>query len=318
MRYLITGGAGFIGSNLAAELVSRGEKVRIIDNFSSGRRENLEKIKNDIELVEGSITDRGLVDDIMSGVDYVLHHAAIPSVVESVEDPVGSTDVNVGGTINILDAARRNEVRRVVFASSAAVYGDLPDLPKSEKSELKPLSPYAAAKLTGEYYCKVYSELYGLETVCLRYFNVFGPNQDPQSEYAAVIPKFINALLCGEKPRIYGDGLQTRDFVSVRNIVNANLAALKSTKAVGESINVACGVQNSLLDLLDVLKGLIHADVEHVFEDEKPGDIKHSVAAIDKARDLLGYELQETFEEGLDQTIDYFRRYAGGGIQARK
>ncbi len=318
MRYLITGGAGFIGSNLAAELVSRGERVRIIDNFSSGRHENLEKIKNDIELVEGSITNRALVDETVSGVDYVLHHAAIPSVVESVEDPVGSTDVNVGGTINVLDAARRNGVKRLVFASSAAVYGDLPDLPKSEESELKPLSPYAAAKLTGEYYCRVFCELYGLETVCLRYFNVFGPNQDPQSEYAAVIPKFINSLLCGEKPRIFGDGLQTRDFVSVRNVVNANLAALKSPKAVGESINVACGMQNSLLDLLDVLRDLIHSDVEHVFEDEKPGDIKHSVAAIDKARDLLGYELEQTFEEGLDQTIDYFRRYAGDGIQARQ
>jgi len=318
MRYLITGGAGFIGSNIAATLVSKGEDVRIIDDFSSGRRENLDNIKNDIELIEGSITDRRMVDDVMSGVDVVLHHAAIPSVVVSVEDPVGSTDVNIGGTVNILDAARNNNVKRFVFASSAAVYGDLPDLPKSEKSELKPLSPYAAAKLTGEYYCKIYYELYDLETVCLRYFNVFGPNQDPKSEYAAVIPNFINALLTGNNPRIYGDGLQTRDFVSVRNVVNANLAAVQSKDAVGESINVACGEKHTLLDLLNVLKDLIDSDVDHIFEAEKPGDIKHSLAAIDKARKLLGYSLEQSFEDGLRETTEYFRRYAGGGIRAGK
>ncbi|MFH1892118.1 MAG: SDR family oxidoreductase [Candidatus Zixiibacteriota bacterium] len=307
MHYLITGGAGFVGSNIATRLVSMGEKVTVLDNFSSGRISNLEAVRKDIRLIEGDIRDFETVAKAMKNVDYVLHQAAIASVELSVKDPVGSTEVNIGGTLNVLEASKRAGIERLVFASSAAVYGDLPDLPKSECSLLKVLSPYAAAKLAGEHYCRIYSELFGLETVCLRYFNIFGPYQDPNSDYSAVIPKFIECLLSGNQLRMFGDGEQSRDFLYIDNVVSANLLATKSNDAVGESINIAAGKRFNLLELLDILKNITTVDAEPLFEAEKPGDIKHSVADISKAKKLLRFDVDVDFREGLARTVEHFR-----------
>jgi len=307
MHYLITGGAGFIGSNIATRLVSMGEKVTVLDNFSSGRISNLEAVRKDIRLIEGDIRDFETVTKAVKNVDYVLHQAAIASVELSIKDPVGSTEVNIGGTLNVLEASKRAGVKRLVFASSAAVYGDLPDLPKSECSPLKVLSPYAAAKLAGEHYCRIYSELFSLETVCLRYFNIFGPYQDPNSDYSAVIPKFIECLLSGNQLRIFGDGEQSRDFVFIDNVVSANLLATKSSDAVGESINIAAGKRFNLLELLDILKDITAVEAEPLFESEKPGDIKHSVADISKAKKLLRFDVEVDFREGLARTVEHFR-----------
>ena len=310
MHYLVTGGAGFIGSNITAELLRRGETITVLDDFSTGRKENIAAFRDRIELIEGSITDFDTVTKAVSGVDYVIHHAAVPSVVVSIEDPVGSSEVNIGGTLRLLEASKRAGVKRFVFASSAAVYGDLPSLPKTEESELQTLSPYAAAKLTGEYFCKIYYRLFGLQTVSLRYFNVFGPNQDPKSEYAAVIPRFINALLAGTKPVIFGDGMQSRDFIYVDDVVAANLLAIESNDAVGETINVAGGRRFSLLDLLGILKEVIGVEIKPIFEKEKQGDIKHSVADVSKAAKLLRYKLRVDFREGLSRTVEYFKTVA--------
>ncbi|MBU1318445.1 MAG: SDR family oxidoreductase [candidate division Zixibacteria bacterium] len=307
MHYLITGGAGFVGSNIATRLVSMGETVTVLDNFSSGKISNLEAVRKDIRLIEGDIRDFETVAKAMKNVDYVLHQAAIASVELSVKDPVGSTEVNIGGTLNVLEASKRAGIERLVFASSAAVYGDLPDLPKSECSLLKVLSPYAAAKLAGEHYCRIYSELFGLETVCLRYFNIFGPYQDPNSDYSAVIPKFIECLLSGNQLRIFGDGEQSRDFLYIDNVVSANLLATKSNDAVGESINIAAGKRFNLLELLDILKDITAVDAEPLFEAEKPGDIKHSVADISKAKKLLRFDVDVDFREGLARTVEHFR-----------
>ena len=307
MHYLVTGGAGFIGSNIVAELVRRGQSVRVLDDFSSGRPENIVDIKDKIEVVRGDIRDREAVRNCVKDVDYVIHQAAIPSVEVSVRRPVESSEVNINGTIHLLEESKRAGVKRFVFASSAAVYGDLPDLPKSEDSRKKTLSPYAAAKLVGEYYCKMYYELYGLQTVCLRYFNVFGPNQDPASEYAAVIPKFIQALLSDSTPKIFGDGLQSRDFIYISDVVSANLKAIEARDVAGESFNIAGGKQINLLDLLNSLKDILKKEVKPVFEDEKPGDIRHSVADVSKAREHLGHKADVGLSEGLSLTVDYFR-----------
>ncbi len=307
MKYLVTGGAGFIGSNIAAELVKRGETVCILDNFFSGRKENISQIKNDIELINGDIRDSDAVSRSMSGVDIVIHQAAIPSVELSVADPVGSSEVNIFGTIGLLEAARAAKVKRFVFASSSAVYGDLPDLPKTEQSKTKTLSPYAASKLVGEYFCRIYYELYGLETVALRYFNVFGPNQSPASDYAAVIPKFVNALLASKQPIIFGDGLQSRDFVYVDNVVSANLLASEAPGVAGKMYNIAGGVRFTLLDLLEALRELLSVDIEPIFKPEKQGDIKHSGADTSLAEKELGFRIDVDFREGLNRTIEYFR-----------
>lgn len=307
MKYLVTGGAGFIGSNIVAELVSRGETVRILDDFSTGRMENISRIKGKIELIKGDIRDFDAVARSMSGVDVVFHQAAIPSVELSIADPVGSSEVNISGTINLLEAARVAGIKRFVFASSSAVYGDLADLPKTEQSELKSLSPYAAAKLVGEDYCRIYYELYGLETVVLRYFNVFGSNQNPASDYAAVIPKFVNVLLTAGQPVIFGDGQQSRDFVYVDNVISANLLASEAPDVAGKVYNVAGGVRFTLFDLLEVLKELLGVDVEPAFKPEKQGDIRHSGADISLAEKELGFEITVDFREGLRRTIEYFR-----------
>ena len=317
MRYLITGGAGFIGSNIVIELVRRGEDVTVLDIFSTGREENIASVRDEISVIRGDIRDYETVTKAVKGMDHVVHHAAIASVESSIEDPVGSSEVNIGGTLNLLEACKREGVKRFVLASSAAVYGNLQSLPKTEDSELQTLSPYAASKLTSEHYCRIYHDLFGLETVALRYFNVFGRNQDPASEYAAVIPKFINALLLGKRPVIYGDGLQTRDFVFVDNVVSANLLAVQSKDAAGKVINIASGRKQTLLDLLAALQELVGVDVEPLFEKEKPGDIRHSVADISKAAKLLGYDIVTDFKEGLRHTIEYFKTMIPRQARAR-
>ncbi len=311
--YLITGGAGFIGSHLAETLVQAGHNVRVVDNFATGKRENIAPLLDRLTLYEVDITDRAALDEPMAGVDYVLHQAAIPSVPRSVDDPLGTNNANVTGTLNVLDAARRAGVKRVIYAASSSAYGEIEGEYKSEDMKPQPLSPYAVAKLTGEYYCQAFYRVYGLETVALRYFNVFGPRQDPTSQYAAVIPIFIRALLEGRPPTVHGDGLQSRDFTYVENVVYGNLLACKAPReAAGEVINLACGDRTTLLDLLAQLNALLGTDIAPVHVAPRPGDIRHSRAAIDKAGRLLGYEPQVSFREGLIRTVEWFRAHNGG------
>jgi UDP-glucose 4-epimerase len=305
--YLVTGGGGFIGSNLAAALLDRGHTVRVIDNFATGREQNLAAIRDRLTLVRGDIRDPDAVAQAITGADYVLHQAALPSVPRSIEKPVETNDVNVNGTLVVLEAARRAGVKRVVFAASSSAYGETPTLPKIETMAPDPLSPYAASKLAGEAYLKVYHQCYGLETVSLRYFNVFGPNQDPQSQYAAVIPRFVTAALEGRQPTIYGDGLQSRDFCHIENAIEANLLACTAPGAAGKVYNVACGVRTTLLDVLDKLSAIVGRRVEAKHEPERAGDIKHSLADIDRARSILGYTAPVSFEEGLARTVDWYR-----------
>ncbi len=306
-RYLVTGGAGFIGSNIAHELVRRGETVRIIDNLATGRRKNLDGLLGKAEFIEGDICDPETIRRAVSGVDYVLHQAAIPSVARSVEDPLTTNRANVTGTLSVLIASRDAKVKRVVFASSSSVYGDSPTLPKMEDMPPSPLSPYAASKLIGEYYCKIFQSLYGLETICLRYFNVFGPRQDPTSQYAAVIPIFITAVASGRRPVVYGDGLQSRDFTFVENVVEVNLLACSAPKeATGQIYNVACGERFSLLDLLDEMGRVLSKKADPIFEAARPGDVKHSLADISRAKKFLRFEPKVSFTEGLRRTVAWF------------
>jgi nucleoside-diphosphate-sugar epimerase len=311
--YLVTGAAGFIGSNIVEELVARGEKVRALDDFSTGRRENLAPFLDRIELLEGSLNDAELLARAVGGVDYVLHQAALPSVPRSVSDPLASHDANATGTLKLLIAARDEGVKRLVFASSSSVYGDSPELPKHEAMPTRPRSPYAVNKLAGEEYCKVFASVYGLPAVALRYFNVFGPRQDPKSQYAAVIPAFITAALEGRRPVVHGDGLQTRDFTYVQNVVSANLLACEAPEAVGEALNIACGERVSLLDLLAQIGRITGRTIEVQFDPERPGDVKHSLADIGKAERLLGYHPVVPFEHGLERTVEYFR----SGLEGR-
>ena len=309
--YLVTGGAGFVGSHIVDELARRGETVRVFDNFSTGRRENLQEATRNhhsAEVIEADLRDRGALERAMDGVDYVLHQAALPSVQRSVIDPQTTNEVNVTGTLNVLMAARTANAKRVVFASSSSVYGNSPTLPKHEDMPTHPLSPYAASKLAGETYCLAFHEVYGLPTVCLRYFNVFGPKQDPTSEYSAVIPKFIMAMLQRKSPTVYGDGLQSRDFTYVANVVQANLLACETDGAVGQVMNVACGERYTLLDLHRDLAELIQVDLPPVFASPRPGDVKHSLAAIGRAEQLLDYRPQVGWTEGLRRTIEWYTR----------
>jgi nucleoside-diphosphate-sugar epimerase len=307
-RYLITGGAGFIGSNLARRLIDLGEEVVIIDDFSTGKRENLEDIADSVKVVEGDICDIATVREATEGADYVLHHAAVVSVPRSIEDPLRSNAVNIDGTLNCLEAAREAGVKRFVYAASSSAYGDSAELPKREDTVPNPLSPYGVAKLVGEMYCKVYYDIYGLETVSLRYFNIFGPYQDPHSQYAAVIPIFITKLLQGERPVIYGDGEQSRDFTFIENAVEANLGAVRSGKAPGHVVNVACGSRFTLNSMLEKLRDLTGSTIDAIYADPRPGDIKHSQGDITVAADLLGYDPKISFEEGLRQTVEWFRQ----------
>lgn len=302
--YLVTGGAGFIGSHLVDELVGRREQVRVLDNFSTGKRENLEQLVGDIELVEGDIRSYHIVREVVKDVDYVLHHAALPSVPRSVNDPITTNEVNVGGTLNILDAAKDAGVERVIYASSSSVYGANTELPKREDMVPQPISPYAVAKLTGEKYCHVFSRTYGLETVSLRYFNVFGPRQDPKSEYSAVIPRFISSMIDGHELTIHGDGTQSRDFTHVDNIVSANLLAVHAgTGARGEVYNLACGQSTSLNEMVELIAGLIGVSAKVKYGRPRPGDVPHSLASIEKAKTEMRYVPLVSAREGLEKIV---------------
>jgi nucleoside-diphosphate-sugar epimerase len=300
-KYLVTGGAGFIGSNIVKELLSRGQLVRVLDNYSTGKRENLFPFKDDpnLEIIEGDLRSFHIVKDAVKGVDYVLHQGALPSVPRSVKDPITSNDVNINGTLNILEASKEFGVKRVVFASSSSVYGNSEVMPKVETMPVSPMSPYAVTKYAAERYCQVFYQLYGLETVCLRYFNVFGPNQDPTSQYSAVIPKFIKLIREGKRPVIYGDGTQSRDFTFVSNNVEANILACTTGNVAGEVFNIACGERYSLIDLVDNINLLLGTNVHPIFEDTRPGDVKHSLAGIEKAKTMLKFTVRTHFLDGL-------------------
>ena len=303
--YLVTGGAGFIGSNLVHTLHARGDSVRVLDNLTTGLPQNLADIRSDIDLVEGDFRDRATVDAAMKGVKRVIHIGALPSVSRSVEDPGESNAVNITGTLNLLESARDAGVERFVFSSSSSVYGNTPTLPKEESMTPSPLSPYALQKLAGEHYCRIFHELYGLNTYALRYFNVFGPRQNPASQYAAVLPLFIGAGLRGEAPVIHGDGGQTRDFTYVEDVVRANLCCCEASEdAAGGAYNVAWGNRLSVLDLATlILKQLGRSDIEPVHVESRAGDVRDSQADNTRARTLLGWDPQVTFEEGLAQLL---------------
>jgi nucleoside-diphosphate-sugar epimerase len=314
MRVLITGGSGFIGSHLVEGLLQRGAVVRVVDNFATGHRANLAQVLERITgpenftFVEGDITDRATVQEAVRGADFILHQAALPSVQRSVEDPLTSNWVNVEGTLNVLVAARDAGVKRVVYASSSSVYGDSPRLPKVEHMATNPLSPYAVSKLAAEDYCRAFTRVYGLETVSLRYFNVFGPRQDPKSLYAAVLPCFIEALLDHKRPIIYGDGTQSRDFTYIENVVQANLLALDAVGVAGEAFNIACGESVNLQSVLQSLAEFVDQAVHPEYRAPRAGDVKHSLADISKAERMLGYRPVIPFREGLRQTFEYFRQ----------
>jgi nucleoside-diphosphate-sugar epimerase len=310
--FLVTGGAGFIGSNLTEALLAAGHKVRILDNFLTGKRENIagfaEKFGGAYELFEGDLRDLVATRKACEGVEVVLHQGALPSVPRSVANPSLSDAINVGGTVSILVAARDAGVRRVVFAASSSAYGDTVELPKRETMTPNPKSPYAAQKLVGEHYMRIFFEVYGLETVSLRYFNVFGPKQDPASMYAAVIPRFITSVRSGKAPTVYGDGLQTRDFTYIDNVVQANLAASRAPRqACGKAFNIACGERISLIDILEIIYGLAGRRVAPNFEPSRPGDVRDSLADISQAKELLGYDPKVAFPVGLSRTFDFFR-----------
>jgi nucleoside-diphosphate-sugar epimerase len=306
--YLVTGGAGFIGSHIVEELIRRGERVRVLDNFSTGRRENLAPLLEHVDLIEGDLCDLATVRRAVEGVDCVLHQAALASVQRSVDDPLAAHTANATGTLHLLMAARDAGVKRVVYASSSSVYGDSPVLPKQEDHLPRPKSPYAVSKLAGEYYCQTFAGLYELETVSLRYFNVFGPRQDPTSQYAAVIPLFITAMLRGAAPTVYGDGGQSRDFTYVSNVVRANLLAATAPGVAGRVFNVACGQRCTLLDLIAALDEALGTHVAPVHAAPRPGDVRHSLADVTAAQEALGYRTEVDLHEGLRRTVAWYRQ----------
>ena len=310
--YIVTGGAGFIGSHLAERLLKDGHRVRVIDDFSTGKPKNLEGLPGDLEVYDVSITDRDALVRPFAGADYVFHQAALPSVPRSIIDPISTHEVNVTGTLNVLIAARDAGVRRVVYAASSSAYGDVDGDFKDESMPPRPLSPYGAAKLAAEYYCQAFTAVYGLETVALRYFNVFGPRQDETSQYSAVIPLFMASMLRGQSPTIYGDGTQSRDFTYIDNVVHGNLLALRAPKAPGRVMNVATGGRINLLDLVAQLNRLLGTSIEPILGPERTGDIKHSRASIDLAGELLGYEPVVDFDEGLARTLEWYRTQVMG------
>ncbi len=303
---LVTGGGGFIGSALVKRLLRDGQSVRVLDNFATGRRANLEEVLGEIELIEGDLQSYERVHNAVRGCDYAFHLGALPSVPRSIQDPLTSNATNVVGTLNVLLAARDEGVRRVVYASSSSLYGASTELPKREDMPALPIAPYAVSKLAAEGYCRAFHQVYGLETVALRYFNVFGPGQDPQSQYAAVIPNFITAALDGGRPIVHGDGEQSRDFTFVDNAVDANILAAGAVGAAGEALNIACGERTSLNDIIGRLSELSGREIESVNTDPRPGDVRHSLADISKAREVLGYAPAIDFEEGLRRTYAEF------------
>jgi UDP-glucose 4-epimerase len=309
--FLVTGGAGFIGSHIVEALVRRGDRVRVLDNLCTGFKKNFANVASQVEFIECDLCDRSRVAYAVHGVDCIFHQAALASVPRSVEAPLDTNHACVTGTLTLLDQARRAGVRRVVYAGSSSCYGDQPSSSKRESDLPSTLSPYAAAKLAGEHYCQAFYHTYGLETVCLRYFNVFGPRQDPDSPYSAVIPIFITRMLEGRSPIIYGDGLQSRDFTYVDNVVHGNLLAADAPDVGGRSINLANGQSTTLLDLLAALKEFLAVEIEPVHEASRAGDVRESMADITLARKLLGYEPQVTFKEGLRRSIGYYRQSIG-------
>ena len=306
---VVTGGAGFIGSHIAAHLIESGAKVRIIDNLSTGYEKNVEAVGGDVDFVRADVGDEQALDKALQGVELIFHEAAIPSVPRSVERPAETHQASVDATFKLLLAARAHNVRRVIYAASSSAYGDQPELPKREDMRPAPLSPYAAAKLVGEYYCQVFTRVYGLETVSLRYFNVFGPRQDPTSQYSGVISRFMSALLNDEQPVIYGDGQQSRDFTYISNVVNANLRAAESSSAVGEVINIANGHRTTLNELLEAMKAVTgKSNVTARYEAQRTGDVRDSLADLTQARALLGYEPTVSLEDGLRLTFDWWQQ----------
>ncbi|MEM6329806.1 MAG: NAD-dependent epimerase/dehydratase family protein [Planctomycetota bacterium] len=310
---LVTGGAGFIGSHIATALVERGDRVRVLDDLSSGFRQNLAHLGGRVELIEGSVVDGAAVDAAVRGVEVVFHQAAIASVPASLRDTMGSHAACMTGTVQVLDSARRAGARRVVMAASAAAYGEQPSAAKREADPPQPLSPYAASKVASELYCQAFTRAFDIEAVALRYFNVYGPRQDPASEYSAVIPIFVTKMIAGQRPTVFGDGLQSRDFVFVEDVVRANLLAAEAPAAAGQVINVASGRHTTLLDLIAAINGALGAAVEPLFDPPRAGDIRESLADITKARTLLGYEPQTDLAEGLRRSIAYYTAVAGGG-----
>jgi nucleoside-diphosphate-sugar epimerase len=302
VRVLVTGGAGFIGSNLVDELLVSGHDVRVLDNFSTGHRHNLAEV----ELIEGDLRSYERVHHAVRSCEVVFHQGALPSVPRSVQDPLTTNEINIGGTLNVLLTARDQGVRRVVFASSSSIYGDAPGFPRSEGQALAPLAPYAVSKLAAEQYCRIFTTVYGLETVSLRYFNVFGRHQDPTSQYSAVIPRFIATMRDGRAPTIYGSGEQSRDFTHVDDVVAANVVAMDAPGAVGRVFNIACGTHHSLKELVMTLNRLLDSDVEPVHAPRRPGDVEHSWADIGLAREVLGYAPEVDLEQGLRRTLSSY------------
>jgi len=312
-KYLVTGGAGFIGSHLVRRLVAEGKTVRVVDNLSTGQVSRLADLMPAIEFVEGDLAEERVSQDAVKAIDYVLHQAAVPSVQRSVQDPVGTNRANINATLNLLESCRKAPVRRLVYAASSSAYGDTEVLPKKEDMAANPLSPYALQKLAGEQYCKLYHRLYGLETVSLRYFNVFGPDQDPDSEYSAVIPRFTTKLLAAEPLTVYGDGEQSRDFTYIENVVEANLLALRAKEAPGTVCNIGCGEKITLNQLIQILEKITDAKARVSYAAAKPGDVRHSLADIRRAEAVLHYQPKITVEEGLRRTVAAYR----SGIAAR-
>jgi len=305
-KILVTGGAGFIGSNLVKKLLEKKAMVRVLDNFITGKRKNIEPFKKNknFYFIEGDLREYSLVFKAIEGIDFVFHQGALPSVPRSLNDPITTNEINVLGTLNVLESAKKSGVKRIIYASSSSIYGENKTLPKKENMPVNPLSPYALSKYAGERYCQMYYKIYGLETVCLRYFNVFGPNQDPDSQYAAVIPKFINLMKKNISPVIYGDGSQSRDFTYVDNVVEANISACRATgNTAGEVFNIACGKQFTLLELVDIINEILGKNIKPKFTQPRPGDVKHSFASIEKAKIELGYKPMVGFIEGLKKLI---------------
>ena len=307
-RYLITGGAGFIGSNIAERLVQIGEKVIVLDNLCEGKLENLSTIKEKITFIKGDIREEKDLDKALKDVDFVLHQAALRSVPKSMKRPLEYNDVNVNGTLKLLIKAKEHKVKKLVYASSSSVYGERDKFPERESDGTNPISPYATTKLMGEYYCKLFSNSFGLETVSLRYFNVFGPKQSLDNQYAVVIPKFITCILNNENPPVYGDGLQERDFTYIDNVIEANIRAASTADISGEIFNVACGKSYSVLSIVDVVNRILGKDIKPIFKPRRPGDVRKTSADIAKLKTKLGIKNFIQFKEGLEQTVKWFKK----------
>jgi len=307
-KFLVTGGAGFIGSNIVRALLANGDKVRVMDSLITGNKKNIEPFLSKIDFQQTDLTDLDACHKAVDGMDFVLHQGAIPSVPRSVDNPLQTNNANITGTLNLLIAARDAKIKRMTYAASSSAYGDSPVMPKVETMTTKPISPYATQKLAGEMYCQNFNTLYGLETVCLRYFNVFGPNQDPDSVYSAVIPLFIKAMLKDTPPTIFGDGLTSRDFTYVDDIISANILACTASKsAAGEVINIACGYEISLNQLVEKINRCLGKNIQPLYAEERIGDVKHSLADISKAKNLLGYQPLISFDDGLARTIEFYK-----------